>query len=279
MSCNQEAASLVVRGHSSALSLLSVGHRKLRSGCKKLIHQFSVIQKLGLIGWILFVLQSKFDWASVVFGRRLLSKDSKYPIYFRPGSSDLDVYRQIFIEREYSCLDGHAASGLILDCGANVGYSAAYFLTRYPRATVIAVEPDSDNFRALQKNIARFGTRVNTIHAGVWSHPCELKVERSGYRDGREWSIWVRETKPNEVADIKAIDIPSLLEASGFSSIAILKMDIERSEIAVFSDGYQIWLPHCEAIVIELHDQQCEETFFNAIKGHAFEVSRSRALP
>jgi FkbM family methyltransferase len=190
----------------------------------------------------------------------------------------LDVYQQIFIEREYSCLDEYSSSGLILDCGANVGYSAAYLLSRYPQATLVAVEPDDDNYRVLQANVARFGARARTIRAGVWSHPCGLKVERAGYGDGREWAIWVREVEPNEVPDVDAVDIQSLLKDSGFSRISILKMDVERSERAVFSSGYQEWLPHCDAIVIELHDQECEELFFRAIGDQAFAISKCGEL-
>jgi hypothetical protein len=43
------------------------------------------------------------------------------------GSSDLHVFRQIFVEREYGCLDDLADVRLIIDCGANAGYSSGSF--------------------------------------------------------------------------------------------------------------------------------------------------------
>ena len=71
----------------------------------------------------------------------LLSKHARYPLRCRPGTSDVAVFGQIFRDLEYQCLDNARDVSLILDCGANVGYSAAYFLTCFPRAQVIAVEP------------------------------------------------------------------------------------------------------------------------------------------
>ncbi len=76
----------------------------------------------------------------------LYSKYAKHPVRCRPNTSDVEVFKQIFAWREYRCLDDVHDASLIIDCGANVGYSAVYFLTRYPNARVIAVEPDADNF-------------------------------------------------------------------------------------------------------------------------------------
>jgi hypothetical protein len=43
----------------------------------------------------------------------------------RAGASDLDSFRQIFIDREYPCVDDVVDAEFIIDCGANVGYSSA----------------------------------------------------------------------------------------------------------------------------------------------------------
>src|SRR5262249_15125175 len=151
------------------------------------------------------------------------------------------VYNQIFLERGYQCLDSIRDPQLIIDCGANVGFSAAFFLTRHARAKLIAIEPEKSNFHLLKRNVARFGSRVRTIHGGVWSHRCGLKVERLGYRDGREWSVRVRESQPGERTDIEAFDVGSLLSQSGCDRISILKIDIERSELEVFKNGNLDW--------------------------------------
>ena len=232
----------------------------------------------GLFGWVLLQVQTRVRWAGRVLGHRAWPHDSRYPLTFRPGSSDLDVMEQIFVEREYRCLDGLPEPGLILDCGANVGYSSAYFLTKYPKATVVAVEPDLQNYHMLRDNVRRFGSRVRTLNTGVWSRLTGLKIERGSYRDGREWAVQVRECLPGETPDTNAIDVGTLLAESGVDRISILKMDIERSELVVLSENFRGWIVKCDAILIELHDEECKRVFYEAIKGERFQVKDAGEL-
>jgi len=249
---------------------------------KRILNSFQFhrdfIQQLGINRWLFYQLQARSLLAKRWIGSRHWPRDSRYPLWYRPEASDLSVYQQIYVEREYQCLDHLVSPGLIIDCGANVGYSAAYFLSRFPQSRVIAIEPDSGNYALLQANVAKFGPRVRTIQAGIWSHPCGLKVETSGYRDGREWAVWVRECQAGEQPDVSAISIDQILHESGCDRISILKMDIERSELEVFRANYQGWLSLCDAIVIELHDSECEEIFFQAIQQELFQISRSGEL-
>ena len=201
-----------------------------------------------------------------------------YPLWVRMHSSDLDVLSQIFIELEYNCLrvsDG----GLIMDLGANVGYSSAYFLTQFPRSPVIAVEPDPHNFRMLQRNLAPYGARVTAIHAGAWSHSTKLSIRDIPYRDGTDWTRQVQEDSEGE---IDAVDITSLLKLSHHTSIGLLKIDIEGAEAIVFRDTYCPWLDRVEQIAIELHDDSIfgsgTDTFYNAVKKQEFKFSRSGEL-
>src|SRR5256885_16984483 len=71
-------------------------------------------------------------------------KNANHPLFMRLGTSDREVLGQIFIEEEYRPLVLSSPQAII-DLGANVGYSSAYFLSQYPNATVLAVEPDPDN--------------------------------------------------------------------------------------------------------------------------------------
>jgi FkbM family methyltransferase len=42
----------------------------------------------------------------------------------------------------------------ILDCGSHIGLSVAWFKRRFPRARILAFEPDPQNYRLLQTNVA-----------------------------------------------------------------------------------------------------------------------------
>lgn len=208
----------------------------------------------------------------------LHSKYAAAPLKCRPNTSDFRVFDLIFVQREFRCLDDLGATGLIIDCGANVGYSAAYLLSRFPQTKVIAVEPDPENFVLLQENLLPYGPRARVLRAGLWSHSTGLVMAENSYRDGQEWSRQVRPARPGETPAFPAIDLGTILADSGCDRIAILKIDIERSEIAVFSANYASWLGQVDNLVIELHDTQCREVFFRAIQGQDFQITESGEL-
>jgi FkbM family methyltransferase len=123
----------------------------------------------------------------------------------------VDVFHQIFIEEEYSPLLDLKDVGLAIDCGANVGYSSAYFLSRFPDCRVIAVEPDPDNFAMLEQNLRAYDRRVTLVRARIWPQDVPLSILKGSYRDGREWSEQVRPCLPGESSDINGVTIGSLL--------------------------------------------------------------------
>jgi len=203
---------------------------------------------------------------------------SAYPVHIRLGSSDRQVLTMIYTDGEYGALDSLGNVRLIVDCGANVGYSSAYFLNQFPQAHLIAVEPDDGNFAMLRRNLQPYADRITLYPAGLWSHPAGLVVCKGQYRDGREWATQVRESRDGETADIQAMDVETLLAASGMDAIDLLKIDIERSEAEVFSHNCAIWLPQVKNLVIELHDAECERIFFQALSSFSYDLSRSGEL-
>jgi FkbM family methyltransferase len=209
---------------------------------------------------------------------RLFSQDAAHRLWVRPGTSDLDVFRQIYLQREYACLDDARDVQLVIDCGANVGYSSAWFLSRFPTCRVIAVEPEAGNYAQLERNLAPYGIRARTIRSGVWSRRAGLKFSEIPYRDGREWSVQVREATADETPDMTAVDIGSLLAEAGYPTISILKIDIEAAERYVFAENHEAWLGAVENLVIELHDEECRRIFFRAIRGLPFKVTQSGEL-
>lgn len=212
----------------------------------------------------------------------LISKNSQYPLICRPKTSDRGIFDQIFVEREYSCFDDLSNVDLIIDCGANVGYSSAYFLTRFPKCIVICIEPDRSNFKILEKNLALHKDRVKLISTGIWSHSTGLKISEMSY-GGEACAVQVRECKPGEVPEMQATDVGTLLKESGLNRISILKMDVEGAEAVVFAKNYESWIPYVDNIAIELHDNtsfgQATDVVLNVMSSYKqFNMSESGEL-
>jgi FkbM family methyltransferase len=194
-----------------------------------------------------------------------------HPVVVRPGTSDKQVFEQIFIGREYRCLDDLEDLDLIIDGGANVGYSSAYFLSRYPRAYVYAVEPDAGNFRQLVRNVRPYGeSRYRLFQGAVWHEPTTLRFDSATTGRGFEWG---RRVEAGDGADVEAIDIGTILRDSGFPRISLLKLDVEGAEEQIFAHGPEEWLPLVDNIVIELHGPAAQRVFFDAVAPYGFAIS------
>ena len=202
----------------------------------------------------------------------------RHALVMRAGTSDAHVFSQIYVEREYRCLDDVPTADLVVDCGANVGYASSYFLSRYPTARVVSVEPEPGNYATLVRNVEPYGDRSTTIQAGVWSSSVGLVVEEAEPGQGREWAVTVREARDDEAPSVMAVDLATILRDSGAERISILKVDIEGSEAEVFSRHTDGWIDRVDNLVVELHGDRCREVVLAAMEGRGFEVSECDEL-
>lgn len=240
-------------------------------------HYSLLVTTLGLWQFLFYKLQQlRLRVRPTKVPVSLFSKLVKSRLKYRPGTSDHAVFFQVFVHREYGCLDGMPDVNLIIDCGANVGYTSVYLLNRFPKALVVAVEPDPDTFAILEANLAPYAGRYRAIRSAIWSHAAGLVF--SGNQPGAEWTHSVRPANDSEPSEITAIDIGTLLKESGAERISILKIDIEGAESAVFSSNYENWIKRVDNLVIELHSDKCQSIFKTAIAAEKFAISECGEL-
>ena len=181
----------------------------------------------------------------------------------RLGQSDLRVLDDVIAQNSYEPPFAFEPR-VIIDAGANIGLTSIWFAIRHPNAAIIAVEPDLENFRLLERNVAAY-PNIRVVRAALWSHTGEVNLTDPGTG---AWGLRVgpsdAETPPVG-ASVPAVDMPSLL-----------KVDIEGGELDVFRDA-SAWIDRVDVIAIELHDRDlpgCARTFFRATG--AFEVEATR---
>lgn len=209
---------------------------------------------------------------------RIQSPKCSQPVHLRLGTSDKDVFRQVFIYEEYApvaCLDDIRT---IVDCGANIGLTSMYLLDHYPSARVLAIEPDPANAAICRRNLSPYGSRASVRTTGVWptgswENPALLCLERNR-GDRRDWAVTVREARANESHDSTGVSFQAICDLVG--TIDLLKIDIEGTEALIFSHECYSWLSRVKNIAIELHDDRCREAFSAAIAPFTFESSHSR---
>lgn len=172
-------------------------------------------------------------------------------LYLRFSTSDRCVYQEVVLDRGYE-FDLGFKPKTIVDAGANIGLCSIYYANLYPSAEIIAIEPEVSNFIMLKKNVEPY-TQIIPIQAALWNHKGIVNLSDPFGEQG-QWNKWGTTTTENGVGKpVRAVSVCSLMAEFGLSGIDLLKMDIEGSEVEVFST-YD-WLPFVNALVVETHDR------------------------
>jgi FkbM family methyltransferase len=187
------------------------------------------------------------------------------------GSSDPDVFWQIFLKNEYAFIDSLTDDvRTVIDLGANIGLASALFLSRWPRASVLAVEPDPGNFDMLSANVAAYGARAQALKGAVWTRSGELELSRT-FGDGREWARAVQE-RTGSGEGVQAFSMQELLSRVPGGCVDLLKIDIEGSEAALFSADTS-WMQRVRNLAIELHGPECVAAFRAGMRRYCWQES------
>lgn len=189
-----------------------------------------------------------------------------YPVTLRRNSTDVKVFREVFLFQEYKL--PVAEPRVIVDGGANIGLTSIYFSIRYPGATIYAVEPSESNFASLKEN-TQSEDRIVPILTGLWSSDGWLRIT-----DEKEhaWAFTVTETTADDPKGFAATTITTLLKRYELGTIDLLKLDVEGAERELFRKNHD-WLSHTRWIAMELHDwiqPDTSKTVFSTLSAYWF---------
>ena len=205
-------------------------------------------------------------------------------IALRHGNSDMECFRQIFQQGEYSLAhlkpvqdrinrryQEIVASGLtpvIIDGGANVGASAIWFARQFPLARIKAIEPDDGNFRLLRINSSAY-PNVDPMLAALGATQGFVEVTNA---KGHGWAAQTRRA----VAGLPVIGVREAQLSVENGRLFLVKIDIEGFESDLFSQNID-WLADAYVVVIEPHDwmlpgEFSSRNFMKAMVEHDFEI-------
>lgn len=209
--------------------------------------------------------------------------NKKTRVFLRNGTSDIPVFRQIFLEGEYEFSYGEEIR-TIIDAGANIGLAGVFYSLLYPEAKVICIEPEKENFNLLLKNTRGFKNIV-AVNAGVWNKNDILQIEASE-RFG-EWGFRLSERGGDDRNGcVKTFTIAKLMGVYGLSHLDVLKIDIEGAEKEVFLEGeVENWINSCRYIVIEMHEflhpgikEQILQKIASTISSRSFQLGENTVI-
>lgn len=245
----------------------------MRRALRAIDHHYSA---LGVVG-VLLLLISRVLRTQLLFKKEVAGL--KHPVYVRIGTSDVWVFRQVLLERQYD-FQLPISPKLIIDAGANIGLSAVFFANRYPGAKIVAIEPESSNVRILRKNAAPY-PQITVLEAALWWENREILLLDVG--QGNDAFQTKEESEVVESPSrgfVKGVTIDAVMKDAGADSVDVLKIDIEGSEKEVF-ENCSPWIDNVSVIMVELHDHLkagCVQSFSDATKAFVSELTKGETV-
>ena len=195
-------------------------------------------------------------------------KNLAHPFFLRPGTHDVATAINTFVRSEYGQINKNWQPKTLVDAGAYIGDTSAYFLSRFPELNVLALEPNPENFAVAKRNLAPYGSRVAVLPFALSSN--EGSVHFSGGGTGGSIS--------DDGITVTATSIPQILERIPGQRISLLKLDIEGAEETLFSTAPERWLTSVDRIIVELHGPRIIKSVLNVLAQHHWAVRPYRSV-
>jgi FkbM family methyltransferase len=189
-------------------------------------------------------------------------------IVIRKGSSDISVFTDLLVFERY-LPESLNQPLVIFDLGANIGCSTAHFASLFPRAKIIAVELEEQNYKLALENTAKFGSQIELIHGGVWNTSGRV---RFGGTSNDGFSI---DKNPKNENEANTYTVDQLIGGHGFASLDYVKMDIEGAENEVLLECEPTWLEKVGTISVEIHKDALKQKIFQRLASYGFQVRDS----
>lgn len=183
-------------------------------------------------------------------------------IHLRREQSDFHTIRQTFrdrqyavenrdvadrIQRRYEAILAEGKTPVIVDAGANIGAAALWFGTEYPRAAIVAIEPEPETLAVLRKNLSG-RPNMTVLGAAVGALPGHVVLSNFGHAAGTR----TERTEPTEQA-CPVVTIQQAVDHVPNGALLIAKIDIEGFEDDLFAENLD-WIDDAFAVFIEPHD-------------------------
>lgn len=196
----------------------------------------------------------------------VILRSMAHAILIRPGTEDVGSLINNVFREEWGQLPRGFTPKVILDAGAYIGDTTSYFLSRFPSARVIALEPNPESHAIAHRNLVPYGDRVTLVRAALWTSIGRISF--SGEQTGARIS--------DQGQEVETLTVQDCMLLSGTEHIDLLKMDIEGAEAEVIEDGVGTWLTRVKMLLLETHSPEIERRVISVLQHAGFSVRRYR---
>jgi FkbM family methyltransferase len=195
-----------------------------------------------------------------------------FTIYDTPSS--MSRAEEVLNGRSYPHLFFVKDVRTVVDIGANVGLTSAWFSILYPGSRIIAVEPAPETFALLAENAKRW-TAIE---------PCNVGLHRTtrtadlfpGADDGGTSSLHRYERTKDTPVTVQLENAEAFLQSKNVGAIDVLKVDTEGCERPIL-EAIQSRLPAIRIIYLEYHSER-DRNWINDLLTPTHLLERGRVL-
>ena len=213
--------------------------------------------------------------SSIPVPYHLQMNGKKRTVFLRTYTGDIEIFYEVFWRKAYCFPRQYEFKpAVVVDLGANTGMTSLFFSLCYFPVMVYAVEPDEYNVTMLLRNLSTEISegRARALHAAIYKEDASvyMQVKDKAYNTAIS----------REVTDmpIRAISMDTLCTMFELDKIDLLKIDIEGSEEALFSENTG-WLDKVNMIVMEIHNVSCQHIYEAILRKRGFIIEQSYKTP
>jgi FkbM family methyltransferase len=183
-------------------------------------------------------------------------------LYYRPGSSDLEVIYKILLRRgakaEYHIPEGFNPS-CVWDIGANIGAASLYFSDRFPQAEIHCFEPIPENYAMIVRNIPGLDRiRPHEFALGAKEGTFEIRPSESPLNLGG-FSFHDTGTVKEQGQNVNVRTPQAIIEDGTAPPPELIKIDVEGAEYDILTAFESRVLERVGWITGELHGNRSFE--------------------
>lgn len=122
-------------------------------------------------------------------------------------------------------------SPIILDVGANIGFTSAIFSVIDPNALIYSLEPGRKNYEFLTRNIAQNDlTNIKTFNVAAGNRDTTMS-----FKENSAWGYLDETVKPdNDQDSVRVVTLDTFALEQNLQKIDLIKIDVEGYEQYVF---------------------------------------------
>lgn len=201
-------------------------------------------------------------------------EDQQHRLLYEPSAPTEFALREVFERQVYPYLPFLAPGQVVVDIGANVGFSTVLFAALYPRASIYAFEPGREARELLLRNTAQF-PQVHVFDYGLLDTE-SVRPLFHGRESSVTNSLGASCHNGSSSEQVRLRSAAAVWDEIPLSEITLIKVDAEGAELPILRD-LSPRISSIQAIMLEYHSEDDRRQIDELLgRTHVLYASHSR---